>query len=133
MDKSFWFTILQISLPLVVAAFGYLGRLLSVYIDKRIKNQALANVLIRVNDAVVTAVKCTEQQVVKKLKDASADGVITDDEKKEIKLAAFGSIVKYLGEQGIEEAKKVFNLDDAGVHKMLNDKVEAAVLDVKKN
>lgn len=133
MEKTFWYTVLQLCLPFVVGAFGYLGRLLTVYIDKRIKNQALANILIRVNDAVVTAVKATEQQVVKELKAASADGIITEEEKVRIKQAAIGNILSYLGDGGLNEVKKVFNLNDAGVDKMLNDKVEAAVLDVKKN
>jgi hypothetical protein len=90
-------------------------------------------VLVRVDDAVFTAVKDLQQTVVEQIKAASADGKITDDEKKQIKEKALAAVKSHLGTKGLAEAASVLGLGGGALEGLLSSKVESAVHDLRRS
>ena len=132
-DPVIYSHLIDVAVPLLAAGLGYVGKLLVAYIQSHVHNAMLQSILIRLNDAVITAVKSTNQLVANAVRDASADGVITPAERDHIKQVALDSVKSYLGLKGLNEVGKVLGLDQPAVDKLVGDKIEAAVADVKKN
>lgn len=118
--------------PLIMLGLGYVSKLLADLIKAKTKNEYLSGVLVRLNTAVMDAVKAIEQSVVEEIKRASADGMITDAERLSIKQTALNSVKAYLGVKGLNEVGRVLGLTDAAVEGLISDKIEAAVHDLKK-
>jgi hypothetical protein len=97
-----------------------------------VQNESLKGVLVRLDDAVFTAVKDLQQSVVEQIKAANADGKITDDEKKQIKERALASVKANLGTKGLAEVARVLGLDGGALEGLLASKVEAAVHDLRR-
>jgi len=124
--------VLEILSPVLLAALTWAATKLAMYIQARIQNEYLRNVLVRLEDAVFTAVKDLQQSVVEEVKAASADGKISDDEKKRIKEKAIASIKAHIGTKGLSEVAKVLGLDSGALDGFLSSKVEAAVHDLRR-
>mgnify|MGYP001577004250 FL=1 len=125
--------VLEILSPLLLAALTWAAAKLAQLIRAKVQNEYLKGVLVRVDDAVFTAVKNLQQTVVEQIKAASADGKITDDEKKQIKDKALAAVKSHLGTKGLAEAAAVLGLGGGALEGLLSSKVEAAVHDLRRS
>lgn len=117
--------------PVLMAALTWAGLKVAALINAKTKNEYLRGVFLRLNDAVLAAVRETEQTIVAELKTAAADGKLTDLEKLTVKRAALDSVKMHFGPAGIGEIAKTLNLDQDGLERMIGARVEAAVHDMK--
>ena len=125
--------VLEILSPLLLAALTWAAAKLAQLIRAKVQNEYLKGVLVRVDDAVFTAVKDLQQTVVEQIKAASADGKITDDEKKQIKEKALAAVKSHLGTKGLAEAASVLGLGGGALEGLLSSKVESAVHDLRRS
>ena len=124
-------TALQVVSPVLVAALTWAAAKLASFIRSKVDNEYLRGVLVRVDDAVVTAVKDLQQTVVAEIKAASDDGKISEAEKRRIKDAAVANVKSYLGAKGIRVLAEVLGLSGGALDSFLGSKVEAAVHDLR--
>ena len=124
--------ILEILSPVLLAALTWAAAKLAQLIRAKVKSEYLRGALVSLDDAVFTAVKDLQQSVVEEIKAASADGKITDEEKKRIKEKALASVKSHLGTKGLSELATVLGLDGGAIEGFLSSKVEAAVHDLRR-
>lgn len=122
---------LQILSPVLLAGLTWLAARVAALIQARVKNEHLRGVLVRLEDAVFTAVKDVQQSVVDEIKAASADGKISASERQRIKGAAVGNVKSYLGPKGVAELGRVLGLGAGALDGLIASKVEAAVHDIR--
>jgi len=129
---AFSFIIFMALTPFAAMGVYWLGVRAGELIQARVDNEALRCVLLRLNDAVVTAVKDLEQSVVDEVKAAAEDGRISREERRRIKEKAVRHVKSYLGPKGLKELGGVLGLWDLAVEDFIGSKVEAAVLDLRR-
>jgi len=112
--------VLEILSPLLLAALTWAAAKLAQLIRAKVQNEYLKGVLVRIDDAVFTAVKDLQQTVVEQIKAASADGKITDDEKKQIKDKALAAVKSHLGTKGLAEAAGILGLGGGALEGLLS-------------
>jgi len=122
---------LQIVSPLLIAALTWAAAKLASYIKSKVNSEYLRGVLVRLDEAVVTAVKGLQQTVVDEIKAANADGKITEAEKKRIKDSALANVKSYLGAKGINVLSEVLGLSGGALDGFLSSKIESAVHDIR--
>jgi hypothetical protein len=122
--------VLKVLSPILLAALTAASAKLAQLIRAKVQNEYLKGLLIRLDDAVLTTVKDLEQSMVEQIKAASADGKITDDEKKQIRDAALTAVKSNLGTKGRAEVAKILGLQGGGMDGLLSSKIEAAVHDL---
>ena len=122
---------LQIVSPLLIAALTWAAAKLASYIKSKVNNEYLRGVLVRLDEAVVTAVKDLQQTVVDEIKAANVDGKITEAEKKRIKDSALANVKSYLGAKGIKVLSEVLGLSGGALDGFLSSKIESAVHDIR--
>jgi len=125
--------VLQILSPILLAALTWVAAKVAQYIQAKVKNEYLRGVLVRLDDAVLAAVREVQQVTVEAIKSGSADGKLTPDERARVKQAAIDSVKSHLGMKGISELAKILGLETGAVDKLLSTRVEAAVHDLKMN
>jgi hypothetical protein len=134
MNDSLWAHVaksMEALSPLLLAALSWLSLRIAALINAKVKNERLGGILTRLNDAVFMAVREVEQVFVSMLKTASADGVLTSDERRDAKDAAVRAARAYLGAHGVSELCKVLGLVDDEVDRLLGARVEAAVFNLR--
>lgn len=132
MDKAeFGLKILEVLSPVLLAALTWLAAKVAQLIHAKVKNEYLRGVLVRLDDAVLVAVREVHQVTVEELKAASADGKLTPDERARVKQVAVDAVKSHLGKRGLAELAKVLGLGDGLIDKLLGTRVEAAVHDLK--
>jgi hypothetical protein len=114
---------------LLVALLAWLTTWVTSLIRAKVKNTYLEGVLVRTNDAVLTAVKMVAQTYVDEVRKAAADGALTDAEKAAAKQKAVAAAKAYLGPQGLDSLVKILGLDGGSLDAYLAGKIEAAVAD----
>lgn len=117
--------------PLLLAALGWLSLQVAAFINTHVRNERLRGVLARVDDAVFVAVREIEQVYVSRLKNASADGELTPDERKDAKDAAVAAARSYLGARGLVDLGKVLGIPLDDVDRVVSARVEAAVYNLR--
>lgn len=117
--------------PVLMAALTWAGLKVAGLINAKTKNEYLRGVFLRLNDAVLAAVRETEQTIVAQLKTAAADGKLTDDEKRDVKRAALDSVKAHFGPSGMSDIAKTLDLGEDSLEKMISARLEAAVHDMK--
>jgi len=122
---------LQVVAPVLVAALTWATAKLATLIRRKVDNEYLRGVLVRLDEAVLTAVKGLQQTVVDDIKAVSLDGKITIGEKRRIKETAIANVRSYLGPKGIRVLAEVLGLSGAALDRFLDSKVEAAVHDLR--
>jgi hypothetical protein len=80
---------------------------------------------------VLVAVREIEQLYVSRLKNASADGELTAEERKDAKEAAVTAARSYLGARGLVELGKVLGIPLDDVDRVVSARVEAAVYNLR--
>lgn len=123
--------VLQVLSPILLAALTWVAAKIAQYIQAKVKNEYLRGVLVRLDDAVLAAVREVQQVTVETIKSASADGRLTPDERARVKQAAIASVKSHLGMKGINELAKILGLETGAVDRLLSTRVEAAVHDLK--
>jgi hypothetical protein len=123
--------VLQVLSPILLAALTWVAAKIAQYIQAKVKNEYLRGVLVRLDDAVLAAVREVQQVTVEAIKSASADGKLTPDERARVKQAALDSVKSHLGMKGINELAKILGLETGAVDRLLSTRVEAAVHDLK--
>lgn len=100
--------------PVVGAAASWLFVQLGGLISSKVKDQRVQTVLLRLDDAVLTAIRYVEQTM-----QGAPSGA---------KLSAATSAVKsYLGTNGVRDLAHAFRLDESAAGKLIIDRIEAAV------
>jgi hypothetical protein len=139
-------TLYEMLIPILVAGLLWVKAHLANWIRSKTKNETLAGIMVRLNESVFESVKAVNEQMkdlIGKAKDpASPGGVkITEAEAKQLKDAALGHVKAYWGKKGMKEMAKVLGFggffglgsDSSGLDKLIANKIEAAVNDVKKD
>jgi hypothetical protein len=117
--------------PLLLAALTWAAAKLAQFIQAKVQSEYLRGVLVRLDDAVLSAVREVQQVTVDAIKSASPDGKLTPEQQAKVKQAAIDTIKSHLGMKGIGELAKVLGLEDGTIDKLLSTRVEAAVHDLK--
>ena len=105
-----------------------LGKLTD-YIASKIKNQQIADMVRRVDEAALKAVKLTYQAYVGPIKKEGAS--LNDQEKAMAKELAKAEIKDYLGPKGIREALEILGLDKEKLDRFFDGSIESNVYDEK--
>ena len=129
---AFSFIIFLVLVPLTAIGVTWLGGRVGELIQAKVSNETLRGVLLRLDDAVVTAVKDLEQTIVAEAKAAASDGKISREEARRIKDKAVRQVKSYLGPDGLKELGAVLGLWELSVEDFIGSKVEASVLDLKR-
>jgi hypothetical protein len=123
-------TILLLLASVLVIDFIWLIARAAQLVTLKATSVQLKIVLVRLDDAVFTAVRDTQQLLVDRLKAASPDGSLTPDLRIQAKHAAITAARSQLGVSGLAQVKNALRLPDPDVDKMLSTRIEAAVLDL---
>lgn len=118
--------------PLLLAALTWAAAKAAQLINAKVRGEYLRGVLLRLDDAVLAAVREVHQVTVEEFKAASADGRLTPEERARVKAKAIETVRTHLGTRGVAELAKVLGLDDGGLEKVLSTRIEAAVYDLKR-
>src|SRR5262249_18453782 len=92
---------LRILSPLFAAALTWVAAKASQYINARVHNERLRNILSRLDDTVYAVVRELQQVTVEKLKAAAPDGKLTPEVRQMVKGAALAAIREQLGAKGL--------------------------------
>ena len=130
--NTFSSIIVQVLVPVAAMGIAWLGRRVGELIQAKVSNETLQGVLIRLDGAVVTAVKDLQQTVVDEAKAAAEDGRISREECRRIKGKAIRQVKSFLGPKGLRELVEVLGLGELNAEDFIGSKVEASVLDLKR-
>lgn len=122
---------LQVTSPVLLVALAWAAAKLAALTRSKVANEYLRGALVRLDDAVFTAVKELQQTVVAEVKAASADGKIDDAERRLIKDAAVANVKSYVGPKGLGVLAQVLGLSGGTLEQFLGSRVEAAVHDLR--
>ena len=129
--NSLGWKLVEVLSPVLVAGLSWLSVKAAQLISAKVKNEYLRGVLVRIDDAVLVAVREVEQVTVDALKEANADGQLTAEERAKVKQAALDTVKSHLGLKGLAELAKVLGLEGGAIEKLLSSRVEAAVHDLR--
>ena len=117
---------------LFLAALTWASVRLAAYIYAHTKNARVQGILLRLNDAVATAVRSLEQTVVATAKASAGNGQLTCDIAKGVKDAAIAAIKLHLGPQGIGELRAILGVKSEDLDTFLSERIESQVLTAPK-
>ena len=126
------FTILEILSPIITAFLGWVSVRLAGWIKAKTKNEQVGGILARLTESTFCVVREAEQTFVKGMKaakDPSSPGgtSLTEKEAEDIKRRVVAKVKDLWGPRGLKEARKVLGLDEGGVGRLIESKVEEAV------
>lgn len=96
------------------------------------QSERLRAALLRLEDAVVTAVKDVEQTLVVEYRELARDGKLSREDRRRLKETAVRKVKTFLGSAGLKELGNVLDVWELGVEDLIGAKVEATILDMKK-
>lgn len=119
--------------PVLAAVATALAGYITLWIRSKVKNETAAGVVDRSKDLLFALVKRANQTVVDKIREAAADGVITDQEKAAIKAAVVDDFKALVGVDGLSAIAYAAGISNTAgsLDKWIDTHVEAAVHDVK--
>ncbi|MFH0899711.1 MAG: hypothetical protein V2A73_03685, partial [Pseudomonadota bacterium] len=123
---------LQVLSPVLLAALTWVAAKVAQLINAKVRGETVRNILLRLEDATVAAVRDVYQSVVEEIKSASVDGKLTAEERLRVKARAIATVRAHLGMKGLAELATVLGLDDGAVQQMISTRVEATVHDLKR-
>jgi hypothetical protein len=119
--------------PVIVALIGVLSAKLVELINAKAKNETVKGILARLTEAVTDSVGEVYQTEAEALKEAMADGKLTEEEKARLRQIAIDHAKSYLGPKGLAELMAVLGLATEGdADKVIGGKVEKAIYDAKR-
>ena len=116
--------------PVLLAALSWLSLQAAGLIKTKVKHENVRGTLLRLDDAIFVAVRQIQQVIVDQLKAASADGTLTPEERRQVKLATLEAVRSYVGPKGVLEICKILGLGDHELERVLGPRVEAAVFEL---
>jgi hypothetical protein len=116
--------------PILLAALSWLSLHAAGLIKTKVKHENVRGTLLRLDDAVFVAVRHIQQVVVDQLKAASADGTLTTEERRQVKVATLEAVRSYVGPKGVLEICKILGLGNDDLERVLGPRVEAAVFEL---
>lgn len=111
----------------------WIGTRAGELIKAKVDNEHLRAALLRLDNAVVTAVKDLEQTLAKELRALARDGELTRDDRRRLKETAVRHVKRYLGASGLKELGRVLDLWELSIEDFIGSKVEATVHDMKRS
>jgi len=99
------------------------------FLRARTSSTYLDSALLRLDDAVRTAVRDVHQRIRSQISEATEDGKLSPSEARGIKDAAVDAVKGYLGDKGLAELKRVLGPEE--LEQVIRGKIEEAVLDLK--
>lgn len=99
--------------------------------EAAVRSERLRAVLLRLDDAVVTAVMDIEQTLAAESKAVAGDGKLGREDRRRLKEAAVRRVKTFLGSAGLKELGDVLDVWELGVEDFIGAKVEATVLEMK--
>lgn len=119
----------QVCSPALLALIGWLSLKLADLIKAKTDNAYVQGVLLRLNDAVWTAVREVEQTMVGALKATNTDGSgkLTETSQANAKTAAINTIKEHLGPKGLAELGDIIGVAGPALDQFLGKRVEAVV------
>jgi hypothetical protein len=99
--------------------------------EAAIRSERLRAVLLRLDDAVVTAVMDIEQTLAAESKAVAGDGKLCREDRRRLKEAAVRRVKTFLGSAGLKELGDVLDVWELGIEDFIGAKVEATVLEMK--
>ncbi len=130
MQTTLFHNLSELLQPVLIAGLTLLSGWTLKLIAAKVRMEYLRGVLIRLDDAVLSAVKEVSQTYVDALKNGRADGTLTDEESRKAKELALASAKSYLGMKGLSELARVLGLGSGEAQSLLSSKIEAAVHDL---
>jgi hypothetical protein len=119
--------LLNILSPLLVAVLTWASWKMANYIKAHTKNQQVQAALLRLNDAVATAVESVEQTLVSNFKMAG-NGKLSPDDGAKARTRALDQIKSNLGTKGLSDMMSVLGVETtSAMDGLLAAKVEAHV------
>lgn len=118
--------------PLAAMGAHWLGARAGDLIQAKVKNERLRAALLRLEDAVVTAVKDVEQTLVVEYRALARDGKLSREDRRRLKETAVRKVKTFLGSAGLKELGNVLDVWEMSVEDLIGAKVEATILDMKK-
>lgn len=125
MENNIWEIVINYIAPAILAIFGWAGVQLVRFINAKTSREYIKAVTARLNDAVQLVVRDLSQTVVEGLKEAAADGKITEEERADLRRIALNNLKSYLGVKGLKLLIKVLGVGD--LDKFLVSKIEAQI------
>lgn len=116
-------------IPLVAALGSWALFAAANWLRTKAKNEYQLGVIARLTDAVATVVREIEQTTIADIKEAAADGVISDVEYAAIRENAIARTKDYLGKNGVRDLEKVFDAEK--IESVIRSKIEAEVHKLK--
>lgn len=101
------------------------------WLRRRNTSQIWTSAIERLDDAVATAVRATEQQVVSSMRKQSADGKLSPQEAALASAHALSLVVQQLGEAGRKKLMAELGHTEATFDPMLRSRIEAELHDAK--
>ena len=95
------------------------------------QRERLRAALLRLEDAVVTAVKDVEQTLVVEYRELARDGKLSREDRRRLKETAVRRVKTFLGSAGVKELGNVLDVWELSVEDLIGAKVEATILDMK--
>jgi len=123
--------ILKIVSPILLALLSWGSVKLTQLIKNKVKDEETKQVLLKLNDALFTAVKDVQQTIVSDLKAANVDGKLTGEEIQDVKSKAIEKAKSFLG-SSISDMPGTLGMTQEEFEKYISSKLEAIVLDLKK-
>jgi hypothetical protein len=104
----------------VSASLTWLAKSIAAYINSKVEDEKLKDVLLRLEGAVETSVRNVSQTVKKELKEATADGKLTKEEIQKLKDTAYNGVTGQLASVDLEKLRDLFG-------PILEEKIEAMI------
>lgn len=127
----FSFIVFLVLVPFAATGIHWLGARAGELIQAKVKNERLHAALLRLEDAVVTAVKDVEQTLVVEYRALARDGKLSREDRRRLKETAVRKVKTFLGSAGLKELGNVLDVWEMSVEDLIGAKVEATILDMK--
>ncbi len=127
----FSFIVFLVLVPFAATGIHWLGARAGELIQAKVKNERLRAALLRLDDAVVTAVKDVEQTLVVEYRELARDGKLSREDRRRLKETAVRKVKTFLGSAGLKELGNVLDVWELSVEDLIGAKVEATILDMK--
>jgi hypothetical protein len=127
----FSFIVFLVLVPFAATGIHWLGARAGELSHAKVKNERLRAALLRLEDAVVTAVKDVEQTLVVEYRELARDGKLSREDRRRLKETAVRKVKTFLGSAGLKELGNVLDVWELGVEDLIGAKVEATILDMK--
>ena len=136
--NAFSFIVFLVLVPFAAMGVHWLGTRAGDLIQAKIHltqatlgNERLSAAILRLEDAVVTAVKDIEQTLVVEYRGLAADGKLSREDRRRLKETAVRRVKTFLGSAGLKELGNVLDVWELSVEDLIGAKIEATILDMK--